>query len=434
MLKLDSGVGARYRWFYPISSFVIACGVSLIFLWSMFFPYVRDLFGLETVAPIALASSFVGLGTMVIAPPLAGALFDRYGPKPPLGIAGVVFFAGFVILSAMMNYEDWTAGRYFWYGGSFTVGLGMGFFVGTFPSTVARWFPDKIGTSMGVAVSGHAAGSVVMAPVIGALITTLGFTAPVFIITGAVGFVLITAIGVLFWKVPPPDWTPQESAADLKPGAGEAGSEKHYTLGEAVKDTRFWFLMICFITAAFGFMGFAQNASMIVEEGLLAGGYGRDYIAACVVPLFLSLTGVANVLGAFSWGVITDKIGGPWNSIPLVYVSSALLIGGFYLGYEYLALVFVLGFILYFLFGGEPAVHFIIVPYVFGRKHIGKLMNIMNSFSVGLGITLGPIVYAQLRDITGGYILALLLAIALRIIATGFILAARRKTQLIEYK
>ncbi len=434
MLKLDSGVGARCRWFYPISSFVIACGVSLIFLWSMFFPYVRDLFGLETVAPIALASSFVGLGTMVIAPPLAGALFDRYGPKPPLGLAGVIFLAGFVILSAMMNYEDWTAGRYFWYGGSFTVGLGMGFFVGTFPSTVARWFPDKIGTSMGVAVSGHAAGSVVMAPVIGALITSLGFTTPVFIITGVVGFVLIVVIGVLFWKVPPPDWKPEEVEPGAQAASVEAGTEKHYTLGEAVKDRRFWFLMICFITAAFGFMGFAQNASMIVEEGLLAGGYGRDYIAASVVPLFLSLTGVANVLGAFSWGVITDKIGGPWNSIPLVYVSSALLIGGFYLGYEYLTLVFVLGFILYFLFGGEPAVHFIVVPYVFGRRHIGKLMNIMNSFSVGLGITLGPIVYAQLRDLTGGYIVALLLAIALRFVATGFVLAARRRTQLMEGK
>lgn len=393
MDKLNRGVGEKYRWFYPVSSFVIACGVSLILLWSMFFPYVRDLFGLETVAPIALASSFVGLGTMVIAPPLAGILFDKYGPKPPLAIAAVVFLSGFVILAFMMNYADWDLGRYFWYGGSFVVGLGMGFFIGTSPSTVARWFPDKIGTSMGFAVSGQAAGSVVMPPVIGALITSFGFTAPVFIITGVVGFLLIIGIGVLFWKVPPSDWKPAESNQSTGTNEQESKSENHYNLGEAAKDKRFWLLMVSFITSAFGFMGFSQNASMIVEEGLISGGYSPDYIAVSVVPIFLSLTGVATVLGAFSWGVLTDRIGGPWNSLPLVYASSALLIGVFYLGYEYLVPIFLLGIILYFLFGGEPAVHFIIVPYVFGRKHIGKLLNVMNSFSVGLGITLGPIVY-----------------------------------------
>jgi len=430
---LNKGVGEKHRWYYPISSCVIGCGFMVMGLWSMFYPFLQDFFGLETVASIAIGASLLGLGNMIIGPPIAGIIFDKYGPKIPLLLAGIIYLSGFFVLSFMLKTNDWQAGSSLWYIGSFLVGLGMGFFAGTYPPTIAKWFPDRLGTAMGLAVAGAGAGVVVMSPIIGALIANLGFTGMVFTIVGIIGAVIIIVLGAIFWKIPSPGWLPEGWTPQKDALSQATVQEKDYTLGQAAKELRFWLLMVCFLCSAFAAMGFMQNVSMIVQEGLLKGGFAREYIMISVVPLFLSLTGLATTIGGFFWGAVTDKMGGPWRTLPIVYFTSGVMIALFYLGYQSLALIFVFGCLFYFLFGGEPTIHYAIVPHVFGRgKNIGTLMNVMNSFSVGIGIVLGPFLFAYINDISGGYMLALMLAVILRMIATVVVLITSRVSNRME--
>ena len=81
-------------------------------------------------------------------------------------------------------------------------------------------------------------------------------------------------------------------------------------------------------------------------------------------------------------------------------------------------------------------VHYAIVPNVFGRKHLGKIMNVLNALSVGSGMALGPFLGAYIKDTTGGYFWALVIAVMIRLCGTCFALYGRKlsKKQVISEK
>ena len=140
---------------------------------------------------------------------------------------------------------------------------------------------------------------------------------------------------------------------------------------------------------------------------------------AVVIPTFLILAGIAGCMGSFGWGFIMDKLGGPWKTLPLLYFSSGVLILLFYLSYSNVALIMIIGFILYLAVQGEPTAHYAAVSYAFGRKHLGKIMTTLQAFSVGIGISTGPFVGAYIKDVTKGYFWAIMIAVGLRMVATA---------------
>lgn len=418
---LEKGIGEEKRWFYPISAFFIGAAITVTGLWTMFYPHIQAHFGLETTASIVLAATFSGMGSMIIGPPISGTILDKYGPKINFVMSATSFIIGHSLIIKMLTLNDWSVAMYLWYIGSFMVGLGSGFYGGAFSATVGKWFPDKVGTAMGLAVAGTGSGTIIYSPLVAYLIRTYGFSGNIFLILAVTAVVLLLGVGMPFWKTPPHNWSPAGMQEKSKtPNAKPAHIARDYTLQEAAKDKRFWILYACFICAAFSLMFFAQNASLIILEGL-SQTMSREEILTSVVPVFLTISAVAGLLGRFGWGVIGDKLG-LWNTLWIVYLLPAILMGAFYLGYHSKILIFVIGFVFYFCSGGEPVIHYAIVPHVFGRRHLGKVMSTLNAFSVGVGIACGPFVGAYIKDITGGYYWALVLAIAIRLCGTAFAL------------
>ncbi|WP_213951834.1 MFS transporter [Tepidanaerobacter syntrophicus] len=416
---LEKGVGEEKRWFYPVSALLIGTAISVTGLWTMFYPHIQSHFGLETTASIVLAATFSGMGSMIFGPPIAGAILDKYGPKINFIMSTVSLTAGYSLIIRMLSMPNWSTAMYFWYIGSFLVGLGSGFYGGAYTATVGKWFPDKGGTAMGLAVAGVGSGTIIYSPLVASYIKNYGFSGNIFLFLTIISVIFLLGLGVPFWKTPPHDWLP----AGMQPGAKSSSFKsihlaRDYTLAEAIKDKRFWILYICFTCAAFSLMFFAQNASLIIIEGL-SDTMSREEILTSVVPLFLTLTAAAGLIGRFAWGVITDKLGGPWRTLWIVYFLPAVLMGIFYIGYHSKTLILIIGTILYFCTGGEPVVHYAIVPHVFGRRHLGKIMSTLNAISVGVGVALGPYVGAYIKDVTGGYYLALVMAIAIRLLGTA---------------
>lgn len=427
---LEKGIGEEKRWFYPISAFLIGVAIYVSDLWTMFYPHIQAHFGLETRAAVVLAATFLGMGTMVVGPPIAGAILDKYGPKITFTMSVISVVAGHGLISKMLALTDWATARYLWYLGSLLVGLGLGFYGGTYPATVGKWFPDKLGTAMGLAVAGLSGASIIYSPLIGALIKSHGFTGNIFLLFAAIAVVFLAGLGIPFWKTPPHNWVP--AGMQVASGPSKAKSThlaRDYTFQEAVKDKIFWLLFVCFTCAAFSSQLFVQNASLIIIEGL-SQTMSREDILVSVIPLFVSMSGVALLTGRLGWGVITDKLGGPWKTLWMVYLLPAILIGLFYLGYHSKMLIFIIGFLLYFcMYGGTPVVHYAIVPYVFGRRHVGKIMNILNALSVGTGMVFGPYLGAYIKDVTGGYYWALMVAIIIRLCGTAFAVSGLRLAQ-----
>ena len=266
---LEKGIGEEKRWFYPISAFLIGAAVTVTGIWTMFYPHIQAHFGLETTASIVLAATFSGMGSMIIGPPIAGAILDKYGPKINFVMAVISLIAGHGLIIKMLSLSDWSTAMYLWYLGSFLIGLGCGFYGGAYTATVGKWFPDKVGTAMGLAVAGAGSGTIIYSPLVASFIKNYGFTGNIFLIFAVIAAAFLIGLGIPFWKTPPHDWAP----AGMKKKSESSNDKsihlvRDYTLQEAVRDKRFWILYVCFICAAFSLMFFAQNASLIILEGL----------------------------------------------------------------------------------------------------------------------------------------------------------------------
>jgi len=411
MSWLDKGI--EWRWYYPISAAILGL-VAVWGAWSMLYPNIIDHFGLETTAPVVLAFSLIMLSVMVFGPPIYGALFDKYGPKIPLLIAIVFIVVGFSVVSRTLGVNTWDEGKILWWLGSFLVGLAAGGVVTSTSVLVqARWFPDKYGTAIGIAVGGRFIAGGVSSLIIAYLLKTMGFG------NGLTTFGLICAaivffLGVLPWKVPPVDWKPEGWSP---PKEVEISG---VTLKEAARDARFYILLGAMFCAAYSMQFFLGNLSLLVMEGLVEkGSYSKDWVVAAVVPTISAMVMWAAAAGNAFWGRVVDWFKNPFKAQFAVYFSSAIFMVLFYLGYTNLTLVYVLAFLLFFAGYGEPAVHYAAIPYLFGRVHVGKIMTIMNAVSVGVGLVTGPYIGAWLRDVTGGFLIAIVLAAVIRFIGSG---------------
>ncbi len=414
---LEKGVGENKRWFYPISSFILGLGLSVGGIWTIFYPYIQEHFSLKIVSNIVLASTFLGVGVMIFGPITAGLIIDKYGPKIPSIIAAVSAVSGYLLIARMLTVSTWSSAMPLWYAGSFFVGFGLGLHGCTYSTTMAKWFPDKTGLATGMGGAGHAAATIIYSPLIAFMIRTSGFNKNIFIFFAAVAFIMFAVI-IVFWKNPT-----HSVMLDLLKKRNEKLLDKvsmpsrDFTLREASRTSYFWILYTTFLCSSFAQMFFVQNASLLIIEGLETT-MGREQALAVIVPTFLMIVGVAGCVGSFGWGFIIDKLGGPWRTLPILYFSAAVLMLLFYISYSNVALIMIIGFLLYLELQGGPAVHYAAVSYAFGRKHLGRIMTTLQGFSIGIGISTGPFVGAYIKDVTKGYFWAIMIAVGLRMVAT----------------
>src|SRR5579864_5841165 len=150
-----------------------------------------------TIAVVVFALSFV----------IAGRIQDKVGPLVCSLAGGILVSLGFYLCS----YTTSLGYLYICFG--VIGGLGNGFGYATPIPVMAKWFPDKRGLAVGLAVGGYGAGSAIFGPLAQLkLIPAYGLPAT-FRILGAV-FLVMTTVGALLLRNPPagyrPDgWTPE---------------------------------------------------------------------------------------------------------------------------------------------------------------------------------------------------------------------------------
>ncbi|MEM3466604.1 MAG: MFS transporter [Candidatus Jordarchaeales archaeon] len=476
-MKVGFSASGYRRWFYPLSASILALFTVVSFIWSQFYPYMMQVYGLSEVAPIALSASLMGVALLLFQIP-AGFAVDRVGPKIPMAASGLVFLAGALVVSRMFTIYFWEDAKTYWYIGSFLIGAGVALFVGTFPGLVGKWFVDRPGRAFGVTIAGQNLSPALLAPLVAYIILSRSASdaplltlsvvasstlpqqlltlllyyplrrgmADAFVALGIIVLILAYGVGVALWRNPPEGWTPSELN---NAGERSAVAVAEVALRDAVRDKRFWILFAIMVATAIGWFLFILNVATIIVEGLtrsvgidaslvsymryfttnelvILANYVVSYTSNTVVPFFMSITAVANALGALTWGSLNDRIGGPLRTLPIVYTLAGVACMAFYLGYTNLALLFVLGVVVYFALGGEPTVHFAAVPAFFGGKAAGRITVILNS-SIALSSVIGPYIGAFIRDVTGTYFGSILLFTVLHLASTLIVVLGTRK-------
>lgn len=267
--------------------------VSVVYSWSVFRGPLAVLHGWskgQTVTPYRYTLLIVALGAM-----LGGLWQDRQGSRLVATVGGLLLAAG---CAGAALFGGTVGGLVLCYG--VLGGLGGGFGYVTPIANLVKWFPDKRGVMVGLAVMGSGLSPLFWSPLIERLIghdaSRFAETIPrafwsmaaIFLI-GMVGAAQLYRVPPVGWR--PPGWSPPpEIRREGIPSRAVLASWQFYAL---------WTMF--FLGAAVGLTAIGQ-ASLRVEE--VAGGSAP--VSAGVV---VGIVGVFNAAGRLSWGAVSDRAG-----------------------------------------------------------------------------------------------------------------------------
>ena len=393
------------RWWRVVGGLSMNLALGTVYAWSVFVAPLEKEFGWKradtsmifTILVFVFGISFV----------LAGRLQDKKGPFWISVIGGVAVSIGFFV-SAWTTTLGWI---FVWLG--VIAGIGNGFGYATPIPVMAKWFPDKRGLAVGLAVAGYGGGSAIFGPLAGNwLIPTYGWRTTLQIL--GVIFIVMTMVGAFLLRNPPagyrpPGWTPA-------PAAKAAGSTHEFTAGETLRTPAFYFMWIayCLGTVA-GFMAISQLVPYAKSVGLAALG-----TTAIVVGAF------GNASGRILSGWMSDAMG-RLNVLRLMIAISAVAMPLLYLSGGNPALLFVMVFVIYWCYGTQLSVNASTTSDFWGTKNAG--INYGMLFTAwGVAGIIGPRIAGTLFDKYQNYQAAFYWAAGLAVVALVAELLARRPT------
>ncbi len=288
------------RWKFVYAALVMQLCLGVLYSWSVFrgpLEATNQWSKAVSIAPYRYSVLFFTVSMII-----AGFWQDKKGPRLVGSVGGALMGTG-VLLSAFMWQSEW--GLKFAYG--ILGGLGVGFAYVTPIATCVKWFPDKRGTIVGLAVLGFGAGSLIFAPLINKLLgsdpamwaTTIPRT---FMILSVIFFICVIGAAQVYavppagWK--PEGWTPPAAATT----AAGAAIKAEFAPGEMVKTWQFYALwLIYFLGTSVGITAIGQAAPLV-----------KELAAATAVMSGATALGIMsafNGVGRLAWGATSDKIG-----------------------------------------------------------------------------------------------------------------------------
>jgi MFS transporter, OFA family, oxalate/formate antiporter len=292
------------RWKILIASTLINICVGAIYAFSIFAMPLTEVFHV-TMPEIMLAFT-INAAISPIPMILGGKLVDKGGAKTAIMLGGAMFGVGF-ILSGLVT-APWML--YITYG--VITGLGQGIVYSATIGNSVKLFPDKRGLAAGIVTAGYGGGTIVIAPIANALITSNGVQSALMTL-GAVFLVVILGCGLLVKACPvgfiPEGWTPPAATGGNKGGV-------NIPWNEMIKKPIFYIIASLFLIGALSGMMVTSNASVI--------GQTMFGLTPATAALFVSLYSLSNCSGRVFWGAISDKIGRT-NCLMVIYVVIAAM-------------------------------------------------------------------------------------------------------------
>jgi MFS family permease len=168
-----------------------------------------------------------------------GRLSDRFGPRIVLTVCGLMIGLGYLLMSQVSSI--WQI--YLFFGVLVSVGEGSTFV--PLMSTVARWFVKGRGLASGIAVSGVAAGIVVMPLLANQLISNYSWQTSYIVL----GFIAIFSICVIaqFMKRAPDQPTNKDSATPIAIMNTPNLQSQGLSIWEALRTRQFLYACVIFL-------------------------------------------------------------------------------------------------------------------------------------------------------------------------------------------
>ncbi len=403
--------GRRKETFYGI--WVVAACFVLLFLFAGAGFYSFSIFIKPLEAEFGWSRSQISLAMSIymlvhgIAGPFVGHATETYGPKRVTTAFAVMSGGCFILVSFVSSL--WTFYLAYMLLSLATTGIG---FIPV-SSVLARWFVRRRGTAIGAAMVGIAAGGLVMAPLVGWIISHYGWRAA-FVFMGFLVWVVALPVTLFVIKGSPaemgllPDGDDPEVEETLEQDGSpspttEAG--QGWPLRAAVRTSTFFWIATAFFIGPLAQMGMLQHqVPLIVEAG----------ISQATAAAALGLTAGLGGLGKLCFGRISEIL--PFRfAVMLCFGMQALAVLVLF-NAESIGMVWIYVSIFGFAMGGVIVLLPLAVGHFFGLTSFGVIMGTL-SLVLAVGNASGAFISGLIYDFLGSYHYAMIAYMGLYLIA-----------------
>ena len=264
MATADASSNHLNRWWHVVGGMSMNLALGSLYAWSVFVAPLEKEFGWKrtdtssvfTWAVVVFALTFI----------VAGRLQDKFGPFWVSLTGGVLVSLGFFLCSYTHSLTYLIV--------CFGVigGLGNGFGYSTPIPVMAKWFPDKRGLAVGLAVAGYGGGSAIFGPLANLKLIPAYGVHTTFQILGGI-FLVMTVFGAFLLRNPPvgykpPGWTPA-------PASKSAATTYEFSPGETLRTPAFYFMWVAYALGC--------SAGLMVISQLVPFGKSVGIPSACLL-------------------------------------------------------------------------------------------------------------------------------------------------------
>lgn len=380
----------RRRWLVLLGGFLLSLMGGMSYAWGSFVVPLTQNWGYTTTKANLPFTIMIIVFAIAMIP--AGWIQDKYGPRKVATAGAGVFLIGY-LSSGLIRYFPHPAWLTLTYG--IGVGIACALTYAVIAPTARKWFADKPGFAVSIAVMGFGLAAVVFAPLQKNMISAWGVDGTLF----ALGIIvtIVAFLGARLVRNPPQGWSP--------PSITSSTSKTKSETPEDVPPKKF------VQTPVFYLLWLALAA--VIGGGLMAIGLLTAYgeielkLPPVIAALSVSFYSSANGLGRPFVGWVSDRVG-TVRVMMIVYTVQASV----FLAFPWVATTQLRLFLCSLLLGIGYAATFALFPVVVsavsGTKYLGTNYGMVFS-AFGLGAVTG-LVGSWLLDVTGSFNPAFLLA------------------------
>ena len=407
--NVASNPGASHinRWWRVVGGMSMNLALGSLYAWSVFVAPLEKEFGWKraqtsnvfTYAVVVFALTFI----------VAGRLQDKFGPFWVSLTGGVLVSLGFFLCAFTHSLT------YLYVCFGVIGGLGNGFGYSTPIPVMAKWFPDKRGLAVGLAVGGYGGGSAIFGPLANLKLIPAYGVHTTFMILGVI-FLFMTVFGAFLLHNPPVGYKPAGWVP--APAAKAAATTYEFSPSEVLRTPTFYFMWVAYALGA--------SAGLMVISQLVPFGKSVGIPSTSLITMSLVVAAIGNASGRILSGWMSDALG-RLNVLRLMIAISMIAMPILYQVGGNVTLLYALVFIVYWCYGTQLSVNASTTSDFWGTKNAG--LNYGMLFTAwGVAGIIGPRIAGVLFDKYKNYQMAFYTAAVLALVALLCELAAKRPT------
>jgi predicted MFS family arabinose efflux permease len=385
---------------------VLACFVTAVFAWgfgfygqSVYLPELQQSRGWSAFLISAATTTFYLAGAVIVT--RVHAAIDRFGPRAVL-IGGAVLL-GFGAVLFCGSTSPWQL-----YAAALVMGSGWaGTTMAAISTALALWFDQQRGLAISLALNGASAAGFVVTPLLVTLSHHYGLVAAV---TAMVLVLLALLVPLVLVGI----------GAHGKHTGGQASPEErpdsrkgYERSAEALRDWQFWSVALPFALVLVAQVGFLVHLVALLLPRIGFAGAASAVAAAAL----------AAMLGRIGLGFVIDRLDQRRVS-GLSFVSQAIALAAI-LAFPANPPALYLACCLFGLsVGNVITLPSLIIQREFAAGSFGLVVGLSSGFAQ-ITFAFGPALLGLMRDLSGGYALALVVCILLELAAAAIIVGSR---------